>query len=139
LSGIILMTYRQSNSPALASAFVGLALGATLLSATVTAASARTADFDGNWSVLVITESGGCDAAYRYGVTVASGAVRYRGESGIDVSGSVDDSGRVKVMIGRGQQSAEGTGRLNGTSGSGTWTGRSSDNRCQGRWEAERR
>src|ERR1700733_9763518 len=47
-------------------------------------ASARTANFDGRWSVLVITESGTCDAAYRYGVAVENGVVRYRGESGID-------------------------------------------------------
>src|ERR1700693_3549921 len=69
------------------------ALGAMLL--TGPEASARMADFDGNWSVLVITESGTCDAAYRYGVSVENGAVRYRGESGIDVQGTVDDRGHV--------------------------------------------
>ena len=127
------MTYRYLPPLRLA----GLVLGATLLP--LATAAARTADFDGNWSVLVITESGSCDAAYRYGVNVANGAVHYRGESGIDVAGSVDDSGRVKVTIGRGQQSAEGTGRLTANSGSGTWTGHSTESRCQGRWEAERR
>jgi hypothetical protein len=115
----------------------GLALSiAPLLLAS---AAARTATFDGNWSVLVITESGSCDAAYRYGVTVDNGIVRYRGESGIDVRGSVDDRGRVRVAIGRGEQHAEGTGQLSQDSGSGTWSGSSSTNRCRGRWEAERR
>ena len=114
----------------------GVALSAALL---VVSASARTADFDGNWSVLVITESGNCDAAYRYGVTVDNGIVRYRGESGIDVRGSVDDRGRVRVAIGRGEQRAEGTGQLSQDSGSGTWTGSTSTNGCRGRWEAERR
>ena len=102
-------------------------------------ARARTADFDGNWTVLVVTEAGNCDAAYRYGVSVDNGAVRYRGESGIDVRGNVDPSGRVHVSIGRGDQRAEGTGRLDGGSGSGTWNGRSATNRCSGRWEADRR
>src|SRR5262249_33538773 len=88
----------------------GVVLGVALLS--LPSASARTASFDGNWSVLVITESGTCDAAYRYGVTVENGVVRYRGESGIDVRGSVDDRGRVRVAIGRGEQHAEGTGHL---------------------------
>jgi hypothetical protein len=105
----------------------------------LTGAAARTANFDGRWSVLVITESGTCDAAYRYGVTVENGVVRYRGESGIDVRGSVDDHGRVRVAIGRGEQRAEGTGQLSQDGGSGTWSGSSSANRCRGRWEAERR
>jgi hypothetical protein len=127
------MTHRH----ALAAKLVGLALGAVGLS--LVPASARDARFDGNWSVLVITESGSCDAAYRYGVSVDNGAVHYRGESGIDVTGSVDDNGRVRVRIGRGEQTAQGTGQLSATSGSGTWSGSSSSSRCQGRWEAERR
>ena len=116
---------------------LGLALSGALL--TLAGASARTASFEGNWSVVVITESGSCDAAYRYGVRVENGTVRYRGEAGVDVRGSVDDSGRVRVTIGRGDQRAEGTGRLTADSGSGTWSGRSPSSRCQGRWEAERR
>ena len=111
--------------------------GATLLSPA--ASAARGADFDGNWSVLVITRSGSCDPAYRYGVTVENGDVRYRGESGVDVRGNVDDRGRVRVVIGRGDQSAEGTGRLTTAGGSGTWSGRSTGSRCSGVWEAERR
>jgi len=59
------------------------------------AALARSAGYDGRWSVLVITRSGTCDAAYRYGVTVENGAVRYAGESGVDLQGSVDERGRV--------------------------------------------
>ena len=103
------------------------------------AALARSAGYDGRWSVLVITRSGTCDAAYRYGVTVENGAVRYAGESGVDLQGSVDERGRVRVTIGRGDQSAEGTGRLTAGGGSGTWSGRSPSSRCSGVWEAERR
>ena len=72
-------------------------------------------------------------------MTVENGAVRYAGESGIDVRGNVDDRGNVRVVIGRGEQSAEGTGRLTAAGGSGTWNGRSPDSRCSGVWEAERR
>ena len=127
------MTYRQSHVAKLAV----MALGAALLSPT--GAAARTATYDGNWSVLIITDSGSCDRSYRYGVNVENGEVRYRGESGIDVSGSVDNAGRVRVVIGRGDQRAEGTGRLGGDSGSGVWSGTSTNSRCSGRWEAERR
>jgi hypothetical protein len=126
------MMHRIAHLPILAAA----ALAAASLALPPASAAGR---FDGNWSVLVITESGTCDAAYRYGVTVEDGEVHYRGESGIDVSGTVDPSGRVRVAIGRGEQSAEGTGRLTADGGSGTWNGRSSADRCAGRWQAERR
>ena len=125
----------DQHSPA--SKYLSLALGATLM--TFAGASARTGGFDGNWSVVIITEGGSCDAAYRYAVSVDNGTVHYRGEAGINVSGSVDDAGRVRVTIGRGSQRAEGSGRLTAASGTGTWSGSSSTDRCHGRWEAERR
>ena len=41
--------------------------------------SAHAASFDGPWSLLVVTRSGPCDQAYRYGVTIARGQVYYAG------------------------------------------------------------
>lgn len=119
-----------------AATLAALALGAALLSSS---AVARTASFDGNWTVLIITDTGSCDRAYRYGVNVENGAVHYRGESGVAVSGRVENDGRVTVSIGRGEQRAQGTGRLSDGSGSGTWSGTAASSRCSGRWEAERR
>ena len=129
------MTYRQSHAAKLAV----VAFGAALLSSAGAARAASVAAFDGNWSVLIVTESGSCDRSYRYGVNIENGAVRYRGESGVDVRGSVDNRGHVHVAIGRGDQRAEGTGQLGQDSGSGVWTGTSPSSHCQGRWEAERR
>ena len=100
------------------------------------------AGFDGLWSVLVITEAGTCDRAYRYSLRVAKGSVRYEGDPGgfeVDVSGRIDDGGRVNVSISRGQQSANGSGRLSTDRGAGTWRGKSPTAECSGRWEAERR
>ena len=102
-------------------------------------AGAHAAVFDGTWSVLVITEKGTCDRAYRYAVEVSGGKVRFAGTESINLSGSVDRSGRVRVSISRGSQSAAGTGRLTDSTGSGTWRGHSSQAECSGRWEAERR
>jgi hypothetical protein len=99
-------------------------------------------DLDGRWSVLVVTESGQCDRAYRYGVRVENGKIQYSGDSeliAVDFSGQVDRAGRVKVRISSGGQVAVGTGRLAGRSGGGTWTGNSATTKCSGRWEAERR
>lgn len=95
--------------------------------------------YDGNWSVLIITDSGTCDRAYRYALRLKNGVVYYDGEAGIDVSGRVSPSGQVRVSLKRGDQGAKGTGRLSGTTGSGTWSGKSSSSQCSGQWQAERR
>lgn len=97
------------------------------------------ASFDGNWSVVVITETGTCDRAYRYPVRVVNGQIRYEGEAGIEISGRVDGSGKLSATISRGEQSAKGSGRLARAKGSGTWSGKSTTSVCSGRWEAERR
>ena len=114
----------------LASAAVVLLLGA---------ATGSAASFDGNWSVVIITESGSCDAAYRYRLRIQNGVVHYDGEADVNVSGKVEPNGAVRVSVSRGQQRAEGTGRLDSNGGSGTWSGTSTADRCRGRWEAERR
>jgi hypothetical protein len=114
----------------LASAAVFLLLGA---------GAGAAASFDGNWSVVIVTESGSCDPAYRYRLRIQNGVVHYDGEADVNVSGRVDDHGAVRVSVSRGQQRAEGTGRLDSNAGSGTWSGTSTADRCRGRWEAERR
>ena len=111
----------------------------TLLAATVPAsapASART-NYDGKWSVLIVTHKGSCDRAYRYPVQIDNGSVGYAGESAFTVSGKVGDNGAVTVKVARGNQSANGQGRLSATDGSGMWTAGSGD--CSGTWTAERR
>ena len=95
--------------------------------------------FDGSWSVLIITEVGDCDRAYRYGVRIERGRLFYEGETGIEFSGRVEANGRVTVSVRRGDQGASGSGRLSGNRGTGTWKGQSSTGECSGTWEAERR
>jgi hypothetical protein len=95
--------------------------------------------YDGQWSVLIITEAGTCDRAYRYPVRVVNGVLSYEGEAGVEISGRVDPSGRIKATVQRGEQSANGSGRLSSSSGTGTWKGKSSTTACAGRWEAEKR
>ena len=113
-----------------------LALG---LAVTMPAPAAFAASYDGNWSVLIITEKGTCDRGYRYDVAVADGQVRYQGSAAINFNGTVDPKGAVKVNIRVGEQGASGTGRLSATSGAGAWRGVGNAGECAGRWEAERR
>jgi hypothetical protein len=99
--------------------------------------SAPKPSFDGSWSVLIVTEKGKCDRAYRYPVKIQNGAVGYAGSASFTVSGKVDPKGAVIVTVARGSQSATGTGRMSDIDGSGTWTAGSGD--CSGTWTAERR
>src|SRR3981189_1524590 len=89
----------------LASAAVFLLLGSGAGSA---------ASFDGHWSVVIITESGSCDPAYRYRLRIQNGVVHYDGEADVNVSGRVDPNGAVRVSVARGQQRADGAGRRGG-------------------------
>ena len=100
--------------------------------------TAHAAPFDGTWSVLIITQKGDCDAAYRYEIAVDGGRVSYP-DGGFSVSGPVSGSGGVNVSIKRGDQGANASGRLSGSRGSGTWSGKSSTTACSGRWEASKR
>lgn len=114
-----------------------VALGGALLAAS-TPAPART-NFDGAWSVLVITDYGSCDRAYRYGVQIVNGRVTDDGGTGASISGSVTPRGQVNVQVRQGNQQAVGAGRLSEARGGGSWKGASPDQTCGGRWTAQRR
>ncbi len=114
-------------------AFVCAACAAT----TVTTATART-PYDGAWSVLIVTERGSCDRAYRYGVQIVNGIVTYDGGAA-NLSGQVASNGSVRVTVSSSNGYASGSGRLSRNSGSGSWSGRSTSDACSGYWTAERR
>jgi hypothetical protein len=97
--------------------------------------AAATPNYDGLWSVVIVTEKGTCDRAYRYPVRISNGAVQNDGPSLINVSGKVGGNGAVTVLVSAGDKSATGTGKLSGKAGGGQWSGAG----CGGRWEAERR
>ena len=99
------------------------------------APAAATANYDGLWSVVIMTQKGTCDRAYRYPVRISKGAVENDGPSLINVSGKVGGNGAVTVLVSAGDKSATGTGRLSGKIGGGKWSG----GECAGTWEAERR
>ena len=92
--------------------------------------------YDGLWSVVIVTKSGQCDAAYRYPVRITNGSLVNAGSAPINISGKVAKNGAVVVSVNAGDKSATGKGRLGGTSGAGSWSGNGA---CSGIWEAERR
>jgi hypothetical protein len=131
-------TQGEIGMRSLAKSALLLAACAGLASTGSVPAAAATAH-DGNWSVLIITQKGDCDQAYRYGIKVANGHVSYAGDAKVDMSGTVDANGAVAVRIRLGDKGANGSGRLSGQAGAGTWQGAGSGVSCSGRWEAERR
>jgi hypothetical protein len=126
------MTLICKAIPALAGAAI---LAASALPASAPA-SARS-NYDGQWSVLIVTQKGTCDRAYRYPVKIDNGSVGYAGEASFNVSGKVGANGAIVVTVSKGDKSAKGTGRMSSTDGSGIWTAGSGE--CSGTWTAERR
>lgn len=96
--------------------------------------NART-DYDGEWSVVIVTQKGDCERAYRAPITINNGSFVNVGVSMVDVSGKVGPDGKLTVRVSRGEKSAVGLGRLTATSGAGSWKGGA----CAGSWTAERR
>jgi hypothetical protein len=95
-------------------------------------------NFDGRWSVLLETQRGECDKAYRYPIAIENGIVRYAGDAGFNVTGKVAGNGTVQGSVRSGQTRASVNGRLAGSSGSGTWMISGSRN-CSGNFTAEKR
>ena len=120
-----------------AATFATLAVLTTSVAPAFAAPIASAKGYDGGWSVLIVTEKGTCDRAYRYPVKIENGAVGYAGSASFNVTGKVGANGAVTVTVSRGNQSATGTGRMSGTDGSGIWTAASGE--CSGTWTAERR
>ena len=102
-------------------------------------AVARAAAFDGNWSVVISTESGGCDPQYRFGVQIINGNVVYEGGGPANVQGQVAPNGSISVSVSSGGQQANGQGRMARNTGAGNWRGQGPAGACAGSWQAARR
>jgi hypothetical protein len=115
------------------------ALAALVLAATpaFSAPTQTAANFDGSWSVLIVTQKGDCDRGYRYPVQISNGSVGYAGQASFNVGGKVGSNGAISVTVSRGDKAAHGTGTLSGTEGSGFW--KTGGGECSGTWTAEKR
>lgn len=91
--------------------------------------------YDGSWSVVIVTEKGECDRAYRYPINISGGKLINAGSAMFDISGKVASNGAINVRVSYGERSATGSGRLTSRYGMGSWRGGS----CAGTWTAERR
>jgi hypothetical protein len=94
-------------------------------------------NYDGVWSVVIVTNQGICDPSYRYPIRISKGTVVNAGNAAVTITGSVAKNGAVIVNVAAGDKTATGTGRLAGKTGGGSWSG--GNGACSGIWQAERR
>jgi hypothetical protein len=118
---------------------VSCALLLAAAASTAAAAPSATRSFDGKWSVLIVTDQGTCDRAYRYGVSIVNGKLIYTGDAAVNVDGRVANNGAVRVSVSAGSRRANAAGRFMQRSGSGTWHAVVTSGTCSGTWSAERR
>lgn len=109
--------------------FVCLLLASALL-ATPAAASAS---FDGQWSVQIASSNSSCSSGASVSIDISNGQVASNTAT-VSASGRVAEAGVIKVTLSSGIKRAVGFGRLNGSSGSGTWRAAM----CSGTWTAQR-
>jgi hypothetical protein len=109
-----------------------MVLGALFAGAAPVAAKSS---YDGSWSVVIVTEKGECDRAYRYPINISGGKLINAGSAMFDISGKVTGNGAINVRVSYGERSATGAGRINSRYGTGSWRGGT----CAGTWTAERR
>jgi hypothetical protein len=93
---------------------------------------------DGTWSAVFRTKSGPCQPAYRGAVQVVDGNMEMAGAGG-SLSGRVLSNGSVKATGYMGSNYGAASGRVSGSSGSGTWRARMQSGSCAGVWTAQRR
>jgi hypothetical protein len=118
---------------------LGLSAG-VILSAGANAAPNKQVQHDGVWSVQMVTESGLCDRSYGYTIAIQDGNVRFipgPGDGPTTVSGRVSPDGNVDLDFRRSIAKADAVGRLQASSGAGTW--KLNMLGCSGRWTAQRR
>lgn len=126
------MNWMKASWPRTLGALAAVSVAAAIGMAGPT--QART-DFDGEWSVVIVTSKGDCERSYRAPITISNGNFVNVGVNMVDVSGNVRPDGKLTVRVSRGQSSAVGLGRLTATSGGGSWKGGA----CAGTWTAVRR
>ena len=112
--------------------FAASALGLAFVGS---AAAEPQKNFNGTWTVRLVTEAGSCDASYSTTVAITDGQVRAL-SGGASVSGGIGRDGSVALGIQRSIARGDASGRLAEKSGSGTW--RVGMLGCTGRWTAQR-
>ena len=106
--------------------------------AIIAAAPAQAASFEGQWSVVVTPENGGCEGPYVLPVRVVENRIVYIGKGQFEADGGVRPDGAVQVTFHSNGDRLDARGKMsNPKFGAGSW--RSPTEKCDGTWVARRR
>ena len=108
-------------------------IAASLIAALGFATPSAAATFDGAWNVQITSSNAACSSGASVSIGINNGQVASNSAT-VTASGRVADAGNISVTLSSGLKHAVGTGRLSGTSGSGTWRAAL----CSGTWTAQR-
>src|SRR4051812_7702856 len=97
-------------------------IAVSLLAALVITNSATAATFDGEWNVQIASSNAACPSGTSVSIGISNGHVASTSAM-VTASGRVAEAGVISVTLASGMKRAVGSGRLAGTSGSGTWRG----------------
>lgn len=115
--------------------FAVFGLGAT---AGLSATSAQAASFEGQWSVVVTPENGGCEGPYVLPVKVVENRIIYIGKGQFEAEGGVQPNGIVQVSFLSNGDRLDAKGKMsNERFATGSW--RSPTENCDGTWIARKR
>ncbi len=112
-----------------------LAFSAAIALPMLSPAEAAPPNYDGLWSVVIVTQQGICEPTYRAPIRISKGHMINAGSAHFTINGRVGKNGAVVVQVTQGNNNATGTGHLNATRGGGSWSG----GPCSGTWQAEKR
>ena len=112
----------------------GVVASAAILATCGLAAAAT--PFDGAWSLTFNTRRGNCEPSSQFDVYITNGIIRH--PNLVRFKGRVALSGKVRASVAVEDKYASGSGRLNRTSGRGSWAGYADGGRCSGTWTAIR-
>ncbi len=119
--------------------FCAAALAAACIGGSTASDAGRTPRVrpDGVYAVEIFTLRGSCDRVSYFTVSIAGGRIATSADAFVQSSGGVSANGVVSLAFRGGNDVGNAVGRVDGRSGSGTWS--SSTMRCAGSWRAARR
>jgi hypothetical protein len=122
------------------SQFVKTLFGASAIgfaTASLGAAPAVAASFEGQWSVVVTPENGGCEGPYVLPIKVVESRIIYIGKGQLEADGGVQPNGTVQVSFLSKGDRLDARGKMsNDRYGIGSW--RSPTEKCDGTWIARK-
>ncbi len=119
-----------------AAAFAACVGGSTASDASEQPRPIALTSHDGVYAVEILTLRGACDRVYHWTISVAEGHITSPPDGFMQASGQINANGAVSLAFRRDEQIANVAGKVDGRTGSGTWT--SATLQCGGSWSAAR-